>query len=204
MLPKALSDGRLLLRYRNMSNQPALLEAGGLGRGAVALPPGKDFAIATLALGAVKAGAHDLAFGVRKAAGFELDGFALVEAASAGEVKFEPPRFKWAPQILPGPVEHSRLLKYPDAPQHYGIAWSYDVFQVREILNSELDRFFRRYVHDHVSLVLRGDGQGHFTNIFMRPIALTPGEQQGHLWHRRGRHARGSHRRAQADFAAAG
>jgi hypothetical protein len=174
-LPQALTDGRLLLRYRNTSNQPTVIEAGGLARGEFTLPPGKDFSVATLKLGAVKAGAHDLAFGAHQGAGIELDGFAVVEAASAGAVKFDPLPFTWAPQILPGPVERSRILKYADAPQRYGIAWSHDVFQVREILNSELDRFFRRYVHDHVSAVLRGDGQGHFTNVFMRPIPLEPG-----------------------------
>ena len=132
----------------------------------------------TLPLGAVKKGNHEFGFGVRKGAGFEVDGFAIVEAADAAAVTFTPAEFKWAPQILPGPVAHSRLLKYADAPQHYGIAWSYDVFQVREVLNSELDRFFRRYVQDHVSTVLRGDGQGHFTNVFMRPIALAPGSSK--------------------------
>ena len=175
---KALSDGRLLLRYRNTSNQPAVVQASGLGHGELTLPQSKEFALVPLPLGAVKAGNHDLALGARKGAGFELDGFAIVEAASADAVKFEPEQFKWAPKILPGPLANSRLLKYPDSPQHYGIAWSYDVFQVREILNSELDRFFRRYVHDHVSAVLRGDGQGHFTNVFMRPIALTPGSSK--------------------------
>ena len=173
-LPKALTDGRLLLRYRNTSNQPTILETGGLAHAELALPPAKDFAVATLALGPVTKGRHEIAFGVRKGAGVQLDGFAVVEAASAAAVKFTPAQFKWTPQILPGPVAHSRLLKYPDAPLHYGLAWSFNVFQVREILNSELDRFFRHYVHDHVSGVLRGDGQGHFTNIFMRPIALTP------------------------------
>lgn len=174
-LPKALTDGRLVLRYRNTSNQPAILEASGLGHGELVLPPAKDFGVATLALGTAKAGNHDLAFGVRKGAGVQLDGFAVVEAASANAVKFEPAPFKWAPRILPGPVAQSRLLKYADARQHYGIAWSANVFQVREILNSELDRFFRRNVQDHVSTVLRGDSQGHFTNVFLRPIALAPG-----------------------------
>jgi hypothetical protein len=174
-LPKALGDGRLLLRYRNTSDEPATLDAGGLAQGEMTLPTAKAFSVASVALGPVKAGDHELAFGVRKASGVELDGFAVVEAGLIGAVQFEAAPFQWAPQILPGPVEHSRLLKYADAPQHYGIAWSYDVFQVREILNSELDRFFRRNVHDHVSLVMRGDGLGHFTNIFMRPIALPPG-----------------------------
>ena len=177
-LTKALADGRLLLRYRNTSNQPAVVEAAGLGHGELTLPPVKDFGLVTLALGAVKAGDHDLAFGARNGAGFQLDGFVIVEAAAADAVKFAPAQFNWAPRILPGPLDQSRLLKYADAPQHYGIAWSYDVFQVREILNSELDRFFRRNVHDHVSMVLRGDGQGHFTNVFMRPIALAPGSSK--------------------------
>jgi hypothetical protein len=173
-LPQAFTDARLLLRYRNTSNQPALLEASGLGTGELVLPPGKDFALATLPLGAARKGDHDFGFGVRKGAGFEVDGFAIVEAAAVAAVTFTPPHFKWAPQILPGPVAHSRLLKYADAPRHYGVAWSYDTFQVREVLNTELDRFFRRHVQDHVSTVLRGDGQGHFTNVFMRPIPLAP------------------------------
>ena len=173
-LPQAFKDARLLLRYRNTSNQPTVLEASGMGTGELGLPPSKDFALVTLPLGALTKGAHDLGFGVRKGAGFELDGFAIVEAAAAAAVTFAPAEFKWTPKILPGPVAHSRLLKYADAPQHYGIAWSFDVFQVREFLTSELDRCLRRYVHDHTSTVIRGDGLGHFTNVFMRPIPLAP------------------------------
>ena len=174
-LPQAYTNARLLLRYRNPSNQPATLEASGLGSGELVLPPGKDFAVVALPLGAVRKGAHDFGFGVHKGAGFEVDGFAVVEAAAAAKVTFTPPQFHWAPKLLPGPADRSRVLKYADAPEHYGIAWSYDVFQVRELLNGELDRFFRRNVHDHTSTVLRGDGQGHFTNVFLRPIPLAPG-----------------------------
>ena len=105
-----------------------------------------------------------------------MDGFAIVEAAAAAAVTFAPPQFEWAPQILPGPTDHSRLLKYADAPQHYGIAWSYDAFQVREVLNSELDRFFRRNVQDHTSTVLRGDGPGAFHQCVH--AANSPGAQR--------------------------
>jgi hypothetical protein len=173
-LPLAFTDARLLLRYRNGSKLPAIIDASGLAQGTVTLPPADSFALATLALGMVRTGDHDLEFKARQGAGFELDGFALVEAATAAEVTFAPSQFNWAPSILPGPVERSRILKYADAPQHYGVAWTHDVSQVRELLNSELDRFFRRNVHNHVSTVLRGDGQGHFTNVFMRPIPLAP------------------------------
>ena len=42
-LPQAFTDGRLLLRYRNTSNQPAVLEAGGLGARRIDAAPGQGF-----------------------------------------------------------------------------------------------------------------------------------------------------------------
>ena len=66
-LPKALADGRLLLRYRNTSNQPAVLEAGGLGHGELVLPPGKEFAWRPCRWEPCKAG--DSRSGVRRAQG---------------------------------------------------------------------------------------------------------------------------------------
>src|ERR1035438_7230436 len=82
-LPQAFTNARLLLRYRNTSNQPAVLEASGLGSGELVLPPSKDFALVTLPLGAVRKGAHDFGLGARKGAGFQVDGFVVVEAAAA-------------------------------------------------------------------------------------------------------------------------
>lgn len=174
-LPHATADARLLLRYRNSSKQPATLAAAGLGAsGSLALPASPAFAVAALDLGTIPAGDHVLELRVLSGAGFDLDGLALVDAAAAAAVTWAPAPFAWAPQILPGPVERSRLLKYADLPHHYGVAWTHDTFQVREILNSELDRFFRHHVHNHVSAVLRGDDLGHFTNIFLRPLPLAP------------------------------
>ncbi|EIQ00968.1 hypothetical protein OpiT1DRAFT_05529 [Opitutaceae bacterium TAV1] len=66
------------------------------------------------------------------------------------------------------------ILKYPDAPAHYGIAWDTADFEVRQILNSELDSFVRYKAHDHVNETLRGNGEGHFTNVFIRPVTLAP------------------------------
>ena len=59
---------------------------------------------------------------------------------------------------------------------YYGLAWDYNSFEVRQFLNSELDTFMRFNVHHHVQSVFEGDGKGHFTNVFMRPVMLDPGE----------------------------
>lgn len=107
---------------------------------------------------------------------FDLDGFALAEAAQGSAVRFEEAPINHVPRITPGPVPQSLLLKYKDAPQHYGLAWKHDLSEVREFHHSELDRFMRRKVQDHMHKTFTGDNNGHFTNVFIRPIALPPGQ----------------------------
>lgn len=50
--------------------------------------------------------------------------------------------------------------------------------EVREILNGELESFFRRKVHDHVSSRLVGDRKWHYMNAFLRPVVLEPDSEQ--------------------------
>ena len=69
-------------------------------------------------------------------------------------------------------------LKYPHIRECYGVLWDYESVQVRQIENSELDVFLRETVHDHVSSTLHGDGKGHFTNVFLRPIPLAAGQSK--------------------------
>jgi len=78
------------------------------------------------------------------------------------------------PTRYEGASDNSLVLKYPDADQYYGLYWDFDDFWLREIHNSELDSFMRLNVHHHTNHIMMGDGQGHFTNVFMRPIALEP------------------------------
>ena len=75
-------------------------------------------------------------------------------------------------------MPNSLILKYADAPAYYGLAWPGEPWEVRELYTDELDRFLRYYVHEHVQKVLRGSGEGHFTNVFIRPIEVPPGESQ--------------------------
>ena len=80
------------------------------------------------------------------------------------------------PEIFRHEEEGFLVLRYPHIRECYGVLWLYRPAEVREIENDELDIFLRYTVQDHVSSTLRGNGRGHFTNVFQRPIPLKPGQ----------------------------
>ncbi|MFI3212950.1 MAG: trehalase family glycosidase [Eubacteriales bacterium] len=65
------------------------------------------------------------------------------------------------------------ILKYEHSDFYYGIYWDYEDFDVRYILNDDLDILLKVNVQNHVSKILTGNNKGAFTNIFLRPIPLT-------------------------------
>ncbi|MBT62343.1 MAG: hypothetical protein CML13_03935 [Puniceicoccaceae bacterium] len=92
-------------------------------------------------------------------------------------------RKEWtaAPVRSAGPVEESLILKYEDAAQHYGIAWSGADYEIRQVLSRELDSYLRLMTHDHVNETLTHDAGGHFTNVMQRPV-LVPAKSRRVLW----------------------
>ena len=68
------------------------------------------------------------------------------------------------------------ILKYPDAPGYYGLYWDFPDYCLRYWLTDELDYSLRYLAHDHVRKVLTGNGRGHFSNVFLRPIPVKPQE----------------------------
>lgn len=70
------------------------------------------------------------------------------------------------------------ILKYEHTDLYYGIYWDYDDFDIRYILNDNLDILLKVNVQDHVSKILTGNNKGAFTNIFLRPIPLQPNTEK--------------------------
>lgn len=66
----------------------------------------------------------------------------------------------------------SYILRYDDVPQCYGVAWNFPTSDVIQYCNKDLDVLIRRMVHNHVDHVIKGDGQGHYTSAFQRPVCL--------------------------------
>ena len=174
VLPQGLSKAALLLRYRTKTNQACALQFSGAFNGEMRLKPSTEFALEKLTLGKLPAGPCRFELRAAGGASLELDGFAFVEAGQAEAIQFKDRPQYFVPEIRDGPVPQSVLLKYKDLTRYYGLKWKHDLSEVREIRHSELDRFFRRSVQNHIHKVITGDGKGHFTNIFIRPLPLPP------------------------------
>lgn len=108
------------------------------------------------------------------AAGARLDGFALV--AEEGAPVFEP--IIWNPEPKQERLgERALRLCYDHVPAGYTIAWKPEAPSSQRTLETDdLDRLLQHKAHDHVSEALStGKGQ-HYTDVFLKPITVPPGE----------------------------
>ncbi len=176
-LPRALRNGVLLVRYR-AAQGPLRFAVHGLVESELQFAAAEEFALAALEVGQLPAGRRRLELVSLGGAGIELDGFVLLEAEQQGQALFT--RHDWdpVPEMTDGPRENTLLLKYADAPAVYGLAWEGKPSQVRQFFSSELDRTLRYYATEHVQTVMSGEGDGHFTNIFIRPVVLPAHSRQ--------------------------
>ncbi|MCB0133210.1 MAG: hypothetical protein KDD78_20245, partial [Caldilineaceae bacterium] len=106
--------------------------------------------------------------------GLILDGCALGERRDLAGVTFAPVVWQSRPHRLPGPRANTLLLRYAQLSGVYGLAWNVEPAIVREFHGDDLETLSRRMVHEHVATEIRDKGDGHFTNVFMRPIFLLP------------------------------
>jgi hypothetical protein len=164
----------LLLRYRMRSGDCVSLTSTGMIDQKIVLAGSGGFSLVRIDVGALRGGEKRLVLTSNGGAAVEIDGLALVPLQREEEIAFEPVTWNPTPERLEGPREDTMLLRYEHLEDVYGLAWGAEPFQVREFICDDLDVWMRYRVHDHVSDVLRGPGDGHFTNVFMRPIFLEP------------------------------
>lgn len=124
----------------------------------------------------IGAGSHSLTLTALGTGNAKFDCLILCENDDREKVQISIRKDGFVPEIVRHEDESFLTLRYPHIRECYGIAWDYPNAQIREIENDELDIFLRDTVHNHVSSVLKGNGKGHFTNVFLRPIPLKPHE----------------------------
>ncbi len=164
-----------VLRYRMpQGGRIALNITGFSAAGQVVMSGDASFSTVMCQLGNMSAGEYVMTLTSQGGAPVDLDGFAICSAADAAQVTFTEHVYQPRPEILTGPSDHTIILKYADCDHYYGMAWQCDSFAVREFHDSNLDRLMRHTAHNHVSTYFDGDHKAHFTNVFMRPLALAP------------------------------
>jgi hypothetical protein len=180
-LPRAQPSAVLLLRGSLPAGMSARVRIDGLTpkpRTARLTGNGEIF-VQRIALGALPRGAQKFQVTILDGDGLALDGFAVADASVVGDVCWCTEPLVFAPERLAGPRPETMLLRFPSIAPVYGLAWdgAWDT-QVREFRCGDLDCTLRLRMHDHGNTVLTGPGEGHFTNVFQRPVFLKPRSSQ--------------------------
>jgi len=168
------SDALLLIRYKPDSTDEADFKLSGMVNADVQFKGGEQFLIDTLHIGSLKAGVKELLLESLGNSPVMIDGFIITEATKVNDIKITVKDWNPVPQIIAGPNANSLILKYEDVNQYYGIYWQYDLFEIREWYGRDLSDYFKQMVNEHVMKVFPGEGKGHYTNVFMKPIEMQP------------------------------
>lgn len=169
-LPEAISGAGLLLRYRLDSGTSQVAELSGAVAGSYELSGTGDFATLLLEAGELQAGEHTFVLTLTGCAALEIDGFVIGSASTLEESSFSVCINERQATLEAG--ERTLFLQYPLLPQRYGLWWSEGEYLVREYFMDDLEPHFYNNIHDHVRSTFRGVGEGHYAEIFLRPLVL--------------------------------
>ncbi|MDA3961169.1 MAG: trehalase family glycosidase [Planctomycetota bacterium] len=136
-----------------------------------------DFAVARI--GTCHAASDDVVMSLSSLGGApcDLDGMVLVREDAIDQVVFTEHRWQPEPEILAGPDAQSRVLRYADLDQRYGLAWRWPNAEVREFAAEDLDIIVQATCHKHGPKRFEGVGEGHYLDVFLRPIPVPAGAE---------------------------
>ncbi|MEQ9286852.1 MAG: trehalase family glycosidase [Cyclobacteriaceae bacterium] len=171
-LKSEIKDAVIWLRYKLGEGQSATLRLEGMSNSTLKLVGNGDFKVEKISLGAVKAGSHSFSISSNGNSAIKIDGFAVVNNKDVEGIKVKAVEWNYTPQMLDGPEENSVILKYENTGNYYGLYWDYDDYQLRQWHYKDLSDDFKQNVNGHVSTEFSNGTNGHFTNVFLRPITI--------------------------------
>lgn len=177
-IPEGQENGMLAFRFKMHRGDKVTYDASGLVTGPVNFEGIGDFTFLEVPYTVQAPGRYKLELVSQGGKGMQLDGFFVGKTEDFKSLRVVPCGIPFVPSIERGKDRQDFILKYADAGNYYGVAWNFRMSEIREIQNGELESFFRKKVHDHVSSTLWGDRHWHYTNAFLRPIVLAPGSEE--------------------------
>lgn len=175
---EGLGKGTIAFRYRVDKGQKAVFNASGLINQQLVFEGTGDYTFLYVPFTYDSKGYNVLELTSEGGASISLDGFFVGAADDVKSMKVVAKNIPFTPSIEKGRGNQDFILKYPECDNYYAVAWAYKESEIREILNNELESFFRRKVHDHVASKLHGDHRWHYTNAFLRPIVVEPNSRR--------------------------
>ncbi|MBL4561439.1 MAG: hypothetical protein JKX79_10695 [Labilibaculum sp.] len=169
---EGLEEGLLSFRYKLKKGERAVFNTSGLINKEVNFEGTGDFVFLSIPYKCDSTGEHILELTSEGKGAISLDGFFIGSVQTINSINTISTKIPFTPKIEKGKSNRDFLLKYEECSNFYGVAWNFQDSEIREILNDELESFFRKKVHDHVSSRLTGNRKWHYTNAFLRPIVL--------------------------------
>lgn len=176
-IPQGQEKGSLCFRYRVQDGKQVRFTAKGLLNASLTFVGTGQFATLEIPYIAHE-GNNSLELISEGESAFELDGFYFGHSESIAKLDFVKSPRPFTPIVEKNEKRQDIVLKYPNCKNFYGISWNFPDSEIREILNDELESFFRRKTHDHVPKSLVGNSEWHYTNAFLRPVILQPNSEQ--------------------------
>ena len=162
----------LLLRYASGHKQALILKVDENIIDNIELHPSTEPSAVFHKLPSLSHGTHKIEFTCAEKGIINMDGFAICENDDANKVIFKQIKWQNEPEEIIRNSDDSLIIKYKDSPNYYAIKWLFSDFQIREFFCKDLDSFFKLMANEHVKLKMYGEGKGHYTNIFLRPIKV--------------------------------
>lgn len=169
------SDVLIWLRYQLEKDAQLEISFSGLTNKRVTLKGTGEISTIEVPVGKLSSGKYSLKLTSEGGTALLMDGFTLVEKANAPEIKTSVIQWNYIPKIDNGPVTNSLILKYEQFDNYYGIYWNYPQTDLRQWFYDNLGDDFKHQVNEHVQKEFyNGSKNGHFTNVFFRPIKCEP------------------------------
>jgi len=173
------SNAVIWLRYQLDKDAQVEISFSGLTNKSLTLKGTGEIGTIQISVGKLNADKYALKLTSGGGSAVIIDGFALVESNDIPEIKTSVVNWNYIPKIENGPVTNSLVLKYEQFDNYYGIYWNYPQTDLRQWFYNELGDDFKHQVNEHVQKEFHnGSKDGHFTNVFFRPIKCDPKTSQ--------------------------
>ena len=168
---QALKNPILLLRYKTENREDAELALSGLVNNTILLQATDSLTIKQIPIEDIAPGEQALKIITKSKTRLIIDGFTVVEEKDIANVTLEKVVWKDAPMLIEGPSKNTLILKYDNTDTYYGLYWDQEDFVTREWFLKDLPDTLHKD-DDGIKQIFKGDGEGHFTNIFIKPFEL--------------------------------
>jgi hypothetical protein len=173
------SDAVVWLRYKIDSDDQLEISLSGLVDKKVTLKGNGEISSVQVPVGKLNAGKYQVRLTSNGGTAILIDGFTIVESKDVQEIKTSTVNWNYVPKLEKGPVANSIILKYEQFDNYYGIYWNYPQTDIRQWFYNDLSDDFKHEVNEHVQKEFHnGSKDGHFTNVFFRPINCKPKSTQ--------------------------